>query len=109
MSAGQRRPPAGCDADAPDVAYIQPESVNKISGVQSTEDKVKNLCDRLEAKDNQNDATLGWKMYIAIIAAMVIGGLFSGSTGALSGGGGGGGGIPTPIILDVAEVAMHVV
>jgi hypothetical protein len=106
MSQRERRrdPLAETEAEYPDRAHIQPESVNKLSGVQSSEDKVKTLCDRLEAESNQDDASLGWKTYAAVIAAMVIGGLFSGSTGALSGSGGGGGGIPTPIIVHLGDV-----
>jgi len=90
-AADQREPPAD-DVEPPAVAFVQPENAKDLSGMQTVEDKIDNLCQRIEARDNTDDDTMGWITYAAIILAFFVGTLLSGSVETATGGG-----TPTPV------------
>jgi len=45
-AADQREPPAD-DVEPPAVAFVQPENAKDLSGMQTVEDKIDNLCQRI--------------------------------------------------------------
>jgi len=99
-AADQRDPPAA-DAESPTVAYVQPENAKDLSGMQTVEDKVDNLCQRIEARDSTDDDTMGWITYAAIIVGFFIGTLLSGPVNTATGGGG----TPTPVgVVDLSPI-----
>jgi hypothetical protein len=107
VPADQREPPVE-DAEGPEVAYLQPEQVKSLSGMQTVEDKVDNLCQRIEARDNSEDDALGPLTYIAIILAFFVGSLLSGPVDSATGGG-----TDQPVglvdLTPMLEVIVHVV